>query len=1126
MPQVPYTPDRDLTTAETKAALTPWSNHRPSAQQTESTSAAEHPGQSHAPMEPDNRGPRRTPWQRATPSESGSTPTAPVADQNPRLPDEAMRSGNTQATDHASDSGRERGTNRQPANTPTDEAATSPPAAGDRGRPVLDKNALPKVKAAFTAAFEAAAEGDNAQLEALRAAIQQIRSPDQQLVLRLRYFGNLTFAEIADETGGFRSENATKHLHHRGVQALAKILDAEDNPDAKRMTPDELLETLAAMSSREKLEEEAARTGWRDTLVSELRHAILSERLPEGRLLPPAIDLAARLGISSEKPVATAYQRLASEGYLSSRTKAGTWVAGRDRWPNTGNVITRILPASVSTAEIVGNTDPSLPTGSPTDSPQADAARAARNRLRNPLNDNARTPQPDPGATHHVAHEADNASSGASTVGAPPPGQLPEGITTRVATPAPLEPQTPTAAQGNRTEEAVTHAALLRHVLPPGVHTTEIFGNEHSSTLNLRRCTEQALQDAGFAGQPIPTGPDGEPLLPGELIVATAQANEFTGVVVAEARTVRAIGLDAKNHVPLRSNLLLRTTQSEERYRMRDLMYAHPAVHWDQVHVSAKDNVLDLHSRLTGNQLRHNQVEITLHLDATDATTGTFEAQLPVDNPAVVDPTAATFSGRFRIRNGVVVTAITLRHEDGRGLTGHADDPSDSDPSIPSKPTVPQEGSEGVRSAEPPPRSDLPPAEAAAARPPDVSATNQPRSTTPWNRRSASTMPAQGNPSTGSEAARAGADNKQAAIQKGTTPHGPGQADHDAASSAHPGEPASIGSPAAGEQSGVPPENTTTPSTLQSSDEQTGQSSDVGPTPGGRPDPRPDSEPAEPIGVEAEGVPSPGQAVVEYRSGDDLDGVQRRLEELVGQVLSGRSTEAVEVGHLLARRMVDAIPADGVVESARLSARLVDGPYGAELEVAMSDSRGRRVAGYVPLTERQSEAEVRVERSLDVRRVDGELFVQVDAMLSGWADIEEAGRVAWLLEQLTPDLDAGQEGWCFVRMSQTESGTDVLRIGQGRNREQQNTWMMLTEHPDGPGHEAGRSLQVTLAIDPEQALDTDVMRVRKAVEQLTAGWPEDSRLSSQRTAERLVRNDYPRRAGWFQIEVSGKPAAG
>ena len=65
--------------------------------------------------------------------------------------------------------------------------------------------------------------------------------------------------------------------------------------------------------------------GARDLLVSALRDAVRSGRLPPGTMLPPSRSLATDLGLA-RNTVAEAYAELVAEGWLASRQGAGTWV--------------------------------------------------------------------------------------------------------------------------------------------------------------------------------------------------------------------------------------------------------------------------------------------------------------------------------------------------------------------------------------------------------------------------------------------------------------------------------------------------------------------------------------------------------------------------------------------------------------------------------------------------------------------------------------------------------------------------------------------------------------------------------------------------------------------------------
>ncbi|EKF21951.1 bacterial regulatory s, gntR family protein [Mycolicibacterium hassiacum DSM 44199] len=97
--------------------------------------------------------------------------------------------------------------------------------------------------------------------------------------------------------------------------------------------------------------------GVRELLLTALRDAVRSGRLPPGTLLPPSRALAADLGIA-RNTVAEAYTELVAEGWLASRQGAGTWVvntAGAQAPPRPqGRPVTPIhnlMPGSPDVAE-------------------------------------------------------------------------------------------------------------------------------------------------------------------------------------------------------------------------------------------------------------------------------------------------------------------------------------------------------------------------------------------------------------------------------------------------------------------------------------------------------------------------------------------------------------------------------------------------------------------------------------------------------------------------------------------------------------------------------------------------------------------------------------------------------
>ena len=75
------------------------------------------------------------------------------------------------------------------------------------------------------------------------------------------------------------------------------------------------------------------------SLYRELRGKILAGELKSGSRLPPSRTLSQQLGVSRNTVIA-AYNQLLAEGYLCTRTGAGTFVASDlpDQWLRTGTV--------------------------------------------------------------------------------------------------------------------------------------------------------------------------------------------------------------------------------------------------------------------------------------------------------------------------------------------------------------------------------------------------------------------------------------------------------------------------------------------------------------------------------------------------------------------------------------------------------------------------------------------------------------------------------------------------------------------------------------------------------------------------------------------------------------------
>src|SRR5207302_1998695 len=108
---------------------------------------------------------------------------------------------------------------------------------------------------------------------------------------------------------------------------------------------------------------------------------------------------------------------------------------------------------------------------------------------------------------------------------------------------------------------------------------------------------------------------------------------------------------DAELHEALPADVLELVCSERER---AGLANAPAGVHWDRLLFSAKECVYKAWFPLTGRWLGFEDAQVSI-----DAPAGTFEARLLVAPPASLDE-LALFSGRFLIRDGLVLTAIAL----------------------------------------------------------------------------------------------------------------------------------------------------------------------------------------------------------------------------------------------------------------------------------------------------------------------------------------------------------------------------------------------------------------------------------------------------------------------------------
>lgn len=210
---------------------------------------------------------------------------------------------------------------------------------------------------------------------------------------------------------------------------------------------------------------------------------------------------------------------------------------------------------------------------------------------------------------------------------------LPDAVTTAVRTDddgaGPLHP---------REEPAVAKAVATRR----------------AEFTTARACAREALAALGAPAEAVPVGEKRSPVWPDGVVGSITHTRGFRGAAVAWASAVRSVGVDAEAHDVLPDGVLEAVSSAAERAVLADLAAGHPDVHWDRLLFSAKESVYKTWFPLTGRWLGFEEAALTPAVD------GTFTAELLVPGPVVDGAAVSSFSGRWTVSDGHVVTAIAL----------------------------------------------------------------------------------------------------------------------------------------------------------------------------------------------------------------------------------------------------------------------------------------------------------------------------------------------------------------------------------------------------------------------------------------------------------------------------------
>jgi 4'-phosphopantetheinyl transferase EntD len=168
-----------------------------------------------------------------------------------------------------------------------------------------------------------------------------------------------------------------------------------------------------------------------------------------------------------------------------------------------------------------------------------------------------------------------------------------------------------------------------------------------------RGCAREALAELGVAPAPLLRGERGEPQWPEGVVGSLTHCDGYRAAAVARGADMLTIGIDAEPHDPLPAGVLKRVSLEPERAQLAELAAADESLHADRLLFCCKEAVYKAWFPLARRWLGFDQAAI--HIDSADRT---FSVRLLVPGPVVEGTELRGFAGRWRVSNGLVVTAI------------------------------------------------------------------------------------------------------------------------------------------------------------------------------------------------------------------------------------------------------------------------------------------------------------------------------------------------------------------------------------------------------------------------------------------------------------------------------------
>jgi 4'-phosphopantetheinyl transferase EntD len=203
---------------------------------------------------------------------------------------------------------------------------------------------------------------------------------------------------------------------------------------------------------------------------------------------------------------------------------------------------------------------------------------------------------------------------------------------------------------------AETRKEIDRPLFPEELGTVErAVSSRRVEFVTARACARAALAELGLGPVAIPSGSRGEPRWPAGIVGSISHCRGFRGCAVARTAEVTTVGIDAEPNEPLPDGLIGDIVSLAERQRLEALTEEAPGVSWDRLTFCIKESVYKAWFPLAGRWLGFEDAELTPHVD------GSFDVRLRVEGPIVDGAELTGFTGRWVVRDGLVVTSVVVR---------------------------------------------------------------------------------------------------------------------------------------------------------------------------------------------------------------------------------------------------------------------------------------------------------------------------------------------------------------------------------------------------------------------------------------------------------------------------------